>query len=159
VPKPYVSPSQADARPTPLPFQRLKEKNVPTGSDDTSKLDSVAARNYIKRGPSLSTISTGSSVRNSKINYPAIPKYLGGDKHCACPYCARPLEAERVLGHSQTIRHLFSDKEREHHESGGPQRVQKPAPTAIQNQFIESTDDPSLSMRHRGGNPIDNFQM
>jgi hypothetical protein len=97
VSKSDVSLSHADAQLTPQSPQRLKENNVPTRSEDTtSKLASVEARNYIRKKRSLSTISIGSSVQISPIDYPEAPKSSEGDIHCACPYCAKPLEAERL---------------------------------------------------------------
>ncbi|RDW74909.1 hypothetical protein BP6252_06051 [Coleophoma cylindrospora] len=96
VAKPSLSPSQANVRPNPLPLQRLKGANKPTGSGDSrSRLESTAARNYLK-GPSLSTVSMGSSVRNTTIDYPLKPKHSEDDKFCACPYCARPLEVKKL---------------------------------------------------------------
>ncbi|KAH8702324.1 hypothetical protein BGW36DRAFT_424603 [Talaromyces proteolyticus] len=98
VAQPRVSPSQADAQLTASQPHRLKiEYKASPWSDDTrSKLDSMAVRSYLNRGPSLSTISTGSSVRNTKVDYPAKPNAGNDDKYCACPYCAKPLELGRL---------------------------------------------------------------
>jgi len=69
----------------------------PAGSADTgSRLDGVAARHYLKRGPALSTASTGSSIRLSTMTYPDKPRFVEGDERCACPYCARPLLTIRL---------------------------------------------------------------
>jgi hypothetical protein len=94
-----VSPSeQSQARPNPLPLQRLKnQKDRPTGSDDTrSRFDGQAARGYLQAGPSLSTISRGSSVRNRDILYPDMPEISSANGRCTCPYCGKPLVAKKL---------------------------------------------------------------
>jgi hypothetical protein len=81
------------------PNTPLKEKPVilPVRSIDTaSRMDSVAARDYLKTGPALSTISMGSSIHLSSMTYPEKPIFAEGDKQCACPYCSRLLSTTRL---------------------------------------------------------------
>ncbi|OBT39283.1 hypothetical protein VE00_10598 [Pseudogymnoascus sp. WSF 3629] len=102
--QPTVSASQSSVFPsegaasTPLPFQRLKNQdNRHTGSDNTrSKFDGAAARGHLKAGPSRSTTSMGSSIRNPDIVYPDMPQISGSSGRCTCPYCAKPLVAEKL---------------------------------------------------------------
>lgn len=96
--KPQQTHTRAESRIRPLVLQALERgHNIPSGSyESRSELQSTVARKYLKHGPSLSTISSGSSIRIAAVGYPQKPKPSSGDKYCACPYCAKPLDSERL---------------------------------------------------------------
>lgn len=78
--------------------RRRMGDNIPSSSNDSrSMLQSTVFRRQFKAGPALSAISTGSSVRDSNIDYPEKPKVEPGAKQCDCPICSEPLNAERVV--------------------------------------------------------------
>ncbi|KAH0490212.1 hypothetical protein TgHK011_001692 [Trichoderma gracile] len=97
-----LRPQQSHPRPQsavqPLVLRALKEKHdIPSSSHGSrSELQSTVVRRIINHGPALSTISSGSSIHTAAIGYPQSPKPSTGDKYCACPYCAKPLESERL---------------------------------------------------------------
>jgi DNA primase len=88
----HPSPSQADAKPKPLALQMLKKANDEHNNsiDTRSRFDGTAARKRLKRSSSTSS-SRGSTVRDSEIVYPDMPKFSKSDERCECPYCTKPL--------------------------------------------------------------------
>jgi hypothetical protein len=64
--------------------------------DLLTQFDVNKARRLIKGRQTLSMRSTGSSVKHSIVAYPPVPVFTAGDRHCPCPYCARPLESTKL---------------------------------------------------------------
>lgn len=88
----HPSPSQADAKPKPLALQMFNEANKEHNNsvDTRSRFDGTAARERLKRS-SFTSSSRGSTIRESEIIYPEIPKFSKSEERCECPYCAKPL--------------------------------------------------------------------
>ena len=94
-------PLQPETLPVRLQTSPAKFRDIRTRSVDTrSHLDAGMARRYIAKGPTLSTISTGSSVRLSSREYPPKPDFPDGAGDCQCPYCARRLPTARLKDNS-----------------------------------------------------------
>ncbi|KAF2106156.1 hypothetical protein BDV96DRAFT_607675 [Lophiotrema nucula] len=87
-----------------------KVRDFQTRSVDTmSLLDASVARRHIQRGPTLSTISMGSSVRLSSRTYPPMPSFSDGDEYCQCPYCGRRLPTKKMKESTFWSEHLDED--------------------------------------------------
>lgn len=93
-------PLQPETLPVRLQTSQAKVRDIRTRSVDTgSHLDVGMARHHIAKGPTLSTISTGSSVRLSSREYPPKPDFPEGAGDFQCPYCARRLPTARLKNH------------------------------------------------------------
>lgn len=93
-------PPQLETPPVRLQESQAKFRDIRTKSVDTgSCLDAGMARRHLAKGPTLSTISTGSSVRLSSREYPPKPDCPEGAGDCQCPYCARRLPTARLKNH------------------------------------------------------------
>lgn len=84
-----------------LQMSQTELHDVRTRSVDTrSHLDVSMTRQHIAKGPALSTISMGSSVRLSSREYPPQPDdFPSGAQDCQCPYCARRLSTAKLKSH------------------------------------------------------------
>ncbi|KFA48128.1 hypothetical protein S40293_10227, partial [Stachybotrys chartarum IBT 40293] len=111
--RPQLLDLQATERyPANLPRPAVPLKARPGSADTGSRLDSVAARHHLRRGPALSTVSMGSSIRLSSAAYPDKPKFADDDKDCACPYCARRLMTNRLKNETKYWQnHMDEDTE------------------------------------------------
>ncbi|RFU77423.1 camk camk1 camk1-cmk kinase [Trichoderma arundinaceum] len=96
--KPQQTRTREESKIQPLVLRALQKKhNIPSVSHESgSELQSTVVRNYLKHGPTLSAVSSGSSIKTEAIEYPKKPKFSPGDKYCACPYCAKPLDSQRL---------------------------------------------------------------
>lgn len=96
-----VLPPQPESPLVHLQMSQAELHGVRTRSVDTrSHLNVSMARQHIARGPALSTISIGSSVRLSSREYPPKPDdFPSGARDCQCPYCARRLSTSKLESH------------------------------------------------------------
>lgn len=92
-PRSQASPSAT----SPSSLFRAHGRGFPSKSIGTmSMLNPEMARLGLRVGPVLSTISMGSSVRQSDRKYPQPPQFQLGATDCACPYCARRLTTMKL---------------------------------------------------------------
>jgi hypothetical protein len=90
--------TQTSVPTTSLRQQVLRATAVPLSSTNASKFDGKKALQYIHASPALSAISTGSTIKDDTISYPAMPRFEEGILFSPCYYCGEPLQAQELRG-------------------------------------------------------------